>query len=87
MSPRGPLEGAGAGDVDSPCVKLCTIHPETRLCLGCKRTIEEIGAWRDLSPEARRKIMAELPARVAEPRSRRGGAAARRARARGDGAE
>ena len=31
--------------VESPCIKLCVVHPEARLCLGCYRTIEEIAAW------------------------------------------
>jgi uncharacterized protein len=65
-------------EIESPCVKICVIHPETRLCLGCHRTAEEIGAWSNMTPEARRQVMAELPARAArvKPR-RRGGRAAR----------
>ena len=65
-------------EIESPCVKICVIHPETRLCLGCHRTIEEIAAWSRMTPEARRAVMAELPARIAAagPR-RRGGRAGR----------
>ena len=28
------------GEVESPCIKLCVVHPEERLCIGCFRTIE-----------------------------------------------
>ncbi len=65
-------------EVDSPCVKLCVIHPEARLCMGCFRSIEEITAWQRLTPEARRALMAELPARAPQVAARRrGGRAAR----------
>ncbi len=60
-------------EIESPCVKLCTIHPETRLCLGCARSIDEITAWGRMTPEARRAVMAELPSRKAAPSGRRGG--------------
>jgi uncharacterized protein len=64
-------------EIDSPCVKVCVIHPQARLCIGCKRTIEEIAAWSQMNPESRRAIMAELPAREGQLAQRRGGRAAR----------
>ncbi|GLQ26166.1 DUF1289 domain-containing protein [Sulfitobacter pacificus] len=67
-------------EVESPCVKICVIHPEARLCTGCLRSIEEIGSWSRMTPEARREIMAELPARAGQITKRRGGRAARLAR-------
>lgn len=67
-------------EIESPCVKVCMIHPETRLCIGCARSIEEIGNWSRLSRERRRQILAELPERHAAPRHRSGGRAARRDR-------
>jgi uncharacterized protein len=60
-------------EVDSPCVKLCVIHPEERLCVGCLRTIEEIAGWSRLTPAARAEIMADLPARTPRLARRRGG--------------
>ena len=68
-------------EVDSPCVKLCTIHPTERICVGCMRTIEEITAWSRMEPATRRAIMAELPSRAPRLSHRRGGRAARLARA------
>ncbi|SHE63778.1 hypothetical protein SAMN05444339_101942 [Loktanella atrilutea] len=64
-------------EIDSPCVKVCVIHSESRLCTGCLRTIDEIGAWSRMTPEARRAVMAELPARAGQITRRRGGRAAR----------
>ena len=29
-------------EVESPCVKICIVHPEARICIGCYRTGEEI---------------------------------------------
>lgn len=49
----------------TPCIRICTLDPSGRLCMGCGRTIEEIGAWGALSEARRRAIMAELPARRA----------------------
>jgi predicted Fe-S protein YdhL (DUF1289 family) len=60
--------------VESPCVKICVVHPESRLCLGCHRSVEEIAAWGRMSPAERRAVMAELPARADKVRPvRRGG--------------
>lgn len=60
-------------EVQSPCVKLCVVHPEERICVGCYRTIEEISAWSRLTHEARARIMNDLPARAPLLAKRRGG--------------
>ncbi len=60
-------------EVQSPCIKLCTIHPAERICVGCYRSIDEISAWSRLSPEARLTIMADLPSRAPRLAKRRGG--------------
>ncbi|MFK7938095.1 MAG: DUF1289 domain-containing protein [Roseovarius sp.] len=67
-------------EVESPCVKICVVHPEARICTGCFRTIDEIGRWSKMTPEERREIMAALPDRTSMLRKRRGGRAARLAR-------
>ena len=64
-------------EIDSPCIKICVIQPETRLCTGCLRTIDEITAWSRMTPEARTQVMAELPARKGLVAQRRGGRAGR----------
>ena len=60
-------------EIDSPCVKLCSIHPSERICVGCYRSMEEIGAWSSLSSEVRLDIMNELPNRSSRIQRRRGG--------------
>ena len=64
-------------EVESPCIKLCSIHPEEKICVGCLRSMEEIGAWSAMTPETRRMIMEELPSRAPRLRTRRGGRKAR----------
>jgi predicted Fe-S protein YdhL (DUF1289 family) len=64
-------------EIESPCTKVCQIHPETRMCLGCARSIDEIGGWGAMTPAERSAIMADLPNRAPAPTQRRGGRAAR----------
>ena len=64
-------------EIDSPCVKICVVHPEARICIGCYRTPDEIAGWSRMTPEARRAVMAALPDRAPRLAKRRGGRAAR----------
>jgi uncharacterized protein len=64
-------------EIASPCVKLCVVHPEERICVGCYRTIDEIAGWSRLTHEARDALMAELPSRAPRLTKRRGGRLAR----------
>lgn len=64
-------------EIESPCVKICVVHPETRLCTGCLRSIDEISRWSKMTAEDRRAIMADLPSRGGALKKRRGGRAAR----------
>ncbi|MGB1264874.1 MAG: DUF1289 domain-containing protein [Nereida ignava] len=64
-------------EIESPCVNICVIHPETRLCTGCLRSIDEIGVWSSLSADARKNVMDDLPNRASLLKQRRGGRAAR----------
>jgi len=52
-------------EIESPCVKLCVIHPRANICAGCFRTPDEIAAWTAMTPASRRAVMAELPGRAA----------------------
>jgi predicted Fe-S protein YdhL (DUF1289 family) len=67
-------------EIESPCVKLCGIHPEAKICTGCLRTMDEITGWSKLSPQERREIMITLPQRRPQLAKRRGGRAARMSR-------
>jgi len=47
----------------SPCINVCRMNPETGLCEGCLRTLDEIAAWASMSSAERRAVLASLPAR------------------------
>jgi len=66
-------------EIESPCVQVCVVHPETKLCIGCSRSPDEIAAWSRMTPDLRRAIMDELPSRAPAPKGRRGGRTKRRA--------
>jgi uncharacterized protein len=62
--------------IETPCIKICVVEPETGFCIGCGRTRMEIGSWIGMSPEDRRAIISALPERVAsltQRKTRRGG--------------
>ncbi|HET7200614.1 MAG TPA: DUF1289 domain-containing protein [Burkholderiales bacterium] len=52
-------------DVPSPCNNVCRMNPDTGLCEGCFRTLDEIAAWSALSGDQKREVLAQLPARRA----------------------
>jgi len=67
-------------DIETPCVKVCVLEPETGFCIGCGRTRTEIASWLAFSPEQRRSVMSTLQERVATltlRKTRRGGRRAR----------
>ena len=45
----------------SPCVKVCQMDPSRDLCLGCRRTLDEIARWGAMNDQEREQILAELP--------------------------
>jgi predicted Fe-S protein YdhL (DUF1289 family) len=51
--------------VASPCVGICRIDPQTRLCEGCLRTLDEIAAWGTLDDDARRDVWNAIRRRAA----------------------
>ncbi len=54
--------------METPCIKICVIEPDTRACTGCRRTLTEIAQWSQLSAAERRRIMIELPSRQSATR-------------------
>ena len=48
----------------TPCIDVCVVEPSSGLCVGCGRTIDEIGRWASLSEAERHAVMAGLPARL-----------------------
>lgn len=49
--------------IATPCVQVCIVDGPSGLCLGCYRTLSEIGGWSALDEAKRLQIMAELPSR------------------------
>lgn len=52
--------------VPSPCINLCQIAPDTGLCKGCLRTIDEIVAWGSAGDDFKRAVWTEIRRREAE---------------------
>jgi predicted Fe-S protein YdhL (DUF1289 family) len=49
--------------MDTPCINVCVIEPESGHCAGCGRTLSEIAAWSTMTAAQRREIMADLASR------------------------
>lgn len=64
-------------EVQSPCIKICVVHPVERICTGCLRSIDEISAWSKMSNEERAALLELLPERAGLLKKRRGGRAGR----------
>jgi predicted Fe-S protein YdhL (DUF1289 family) len=62
-----PLEPARTPEehVPSPCISVCVMDPDRGVCLGCFRTLDEIASWSVLDANAKRQVLAALPARKA----------------------
>jgi uncharacterized protein len=41
--------------VESPCIKVCVLDAQS-VCVGCGRSLEEIGSWSGASPDEQREI-------------------------------
>jgi uncharacterized protein len=48
--------------VVSPCVDICRLDPQG-LCVGCRRSIEEITEWSRASEARRREILRDIARR------------------------
>lgn len=63
-------------DIETPCIKICVVEPETGFCIGCGRTRMEIAEWIGMTVHARHSVIKTLPERVATltlRKTRRGG--------------
>jgi predicted Fe-S protein YdhL (DUF1289 family) len=61
------VTAAQAEEVASPCINVCRMNPDTGLCDGCLRTLDEIAAWSAMSPDQKRAVIAQLPKRGSRP--------------------
>ena len=60
-----PIQRDPPDYVPSPCISVCELDADGRICVGCFRTLDEIAVWGSLDATAKRRILAELPARKA----------------------
>ena len=51
--------------VPSPCISMCKMAPDTGLCEGCLRTIDEIIGWASQPDAYKRAVWAEIRRREA----------------------
>lgn len=56
----------------SPCVGVCTVDKETKMCIGCLRTLKEIGAWRTMTLDQKRDVVAACKQRAEEAQTMSG---------------
>jgi uncharacterized protein len=64
-----PLEpGKRKRRLVSPCAGVCILHTETKLCLGCYRTVTEIANWQVMGTDEQHRIMAAIADRRAADR-------------------
>ena len=67
-SPRltaAALDLADATPVASPCINICRMHPQSGLCEGCLRTLDEIAMWSQLGDAAKRAVWVDIDGRRA----------------------
>ncbi len=50
-------------EVPSPCISVCIMHATSQLCMGCHRTIEEIGEWGSLGNAGKAEIWLRIEQR------------------------
>jgi predicted Fe-S protein YdhL (DUF1289 family) len=62
------LSPSPAPAIETPCIKLCIVDGESGLCMGCYRSLPEVGRWGRMSPDERTAIITSLPDRRARIR-------------------
>ena len=50
--------------METHCTGICRIDPDTRVCEGCHRTIDEISNWATMTDSARATLIATLSKRA-----------------------
>ncbi|MBI5791550.1 MAG: DUF1289 domain-containing protein [Rhodocyclales bacterium] len=53
--------GAASAAVESPCINICKM--EAGLCIGCRRTLDEIARWANVDDDGKRLILAAVAQR------------------------
>ena len=53
--------------VMSPCKGICIMDAKSSLCIGCKRTIDEVARWPMMDDDERRRVIEALKTRTLPP--------------------
>jgi predicted Fe-S protein YdhL (DUF1289 family) len=48
----------------TPCISVCTLDPTRAYCIGCLRTVKEIGLWRSMDVAEKRAVVAACAERA-----------------------
>jgi predicted Fe-S protein YdhL (DUF1289 family) len=62
LRPVTQSQSSDIRDTESPCSKVCTLG-EDDICLGCLRSLDEIGAWGSADRQERLQILDNAAAR------------------------
>lgn len=73
MDGASPYVHAMSKPIWSPCKKICLVDPAHSICVGCFRTLDELGRWTMMSDQDRRQVKGELKAREDAYRAQREG--------------
>jgi uncharacterized protein len=63
------FDAIAGDDVPSPCVSICRMNPQTDLCEGCLRTLDEIAAWGRMDDATKREVWQAIGDRLASKKN------------------
>jgi predicted Fe-S protein YdhL (DUF1289 family) len=66
MTARDLIDGLSRRRVESPCINVCAIDPDSDYCQGCFRLLAEIAAWGTSSAQRRKQILDSVESRRTE---------------------
>ena len=49
--------------VESPCVSICVVDPDSGYCMGCLRSLAEITCWLEYSDDEKRAVIRAIDER------------------------
>ena len=55
-APSASTNASAAHSPPSPCISVCQMDSQSALCIGCLRTIPEIGAWANSTDTDKRAV-------------------------------
>jgi len=67
LADRAIAAQAQLHDLPSPCVSVCRIDTDSKVCEGCLRTLDEIAAWGRIDDGGKRVIWRAIETRALQP--------------------